>query len=273
MMRHLERRFFSPEHALWRLLTGPAPTAVVVLVALLGPGQGNVVADTNRWNTLSSPTFTQALLRMECPFQTPCHESAFAIGADSEVFCPGNVDDPVPMICAAEARGKLGWEMRGFAGAYPSDGPCGTPGGTQAEFHGFRNSPENFGVSGVVSHDMLPASVELAVLRFSGDPTIFDGVEATTVTDLVTMGLIAESDILFLLTFDNWGDEFVEDVDVTGLADEEILLYSIGIGPIPEYDVPATTTTGTVTLTLTMVGLGVWWLMRGRREHPTHRAP
>jgi hypothetical protein len=72
----------------------------------------------------------------------------------------------------------------------------------------------------------------VSVLRYTGAPGGFDGVEAESPTDLVDLGLIVPGDILFTTTVQSGPFEF--DVDVTGIPDSEIVVFSTGSGPVPE---------------------------------------
>jgi hypothetical protein len=227
--------------------------ALVGVIALAGLGPGVAHADVNRWNAMTSPGFTQVFVRVDVTGQPPCQQEDFVVSGDSHAECIGEGVAAYHTF----ANVDLGWQLpNAFAGHFPLP-PNDLMVGALVQLSGERTSPTLFVVSGSVYEGGYPlvATTEVAVFRFSGDATIFDGVEAAGVADLVSLGLIEAGDVLAVEQFTGMTDIDIE-VDVTDLGDQEIILFATSSGPIPPHDVPATTFAGVVVLVLVMLGMG-----------------
>jgi len=230
--------------------------ATAVFLVLLGASWSGAQAQVNRWNGLTSSTFTQTHVQIDVPAQPPCEEDDFAIMGDSDAECldpPGQASPSYGSFVHAE----LDWGLSGFAGFLPPP-PADVAEGFYLSLLGDRTTADTFAVEGDFGSGVLPplGTAGVAVFRYSGDPTVFDGLEALSIYCLVNYGLIAPEDILYEATYEGDGD-FAFEVDVTGLDDDEIVIFAAGTGPIPEeQDVPATSLTGLVALVCVMVGLG-----------------
>jgi MYXO-CTERM domain-containing protein len=99
-----------------------------------------------------------------------------------------------------------------------------------------RVSPQLLDLQGLIdsgvydpSAELDPGPVEVSVFRFSGDPTVFEGVDVVGVDELVALGLIQADDVLFseVLMY-TAGDSVPFDfsVDVTGVPDDEIVVFA-----------------------------------------------
>ncbi len=85
-------------------------------------------------------------------------------------------------------------------------------------------------------------STEIALFQYTGDPEWFHGLVPETVYDLVTAGLISESDILFVHTefpdlrppVPPFTTPFSFDVPVGAISDDQIYLFSTVQTPLPE---------------------------------------
>jgi hypothetical protein len=237
---------------------------LAIFVILIGLSHGDAVAEINRWNGFNSTAFTQGFVRQHCPAQDPCQDDAFGLdGSPSHAGCPvpaGEADNTVPP-CATSASAYLDvfLHLGGFAGHFPQ--PRGDLVGTRANLQAERVDADLFTVAGQVSTiGPDPGTVEVAVFQYSGDPNVFDGLEIDHVQELVDLGIISSDDILAVETFVGEGTVDMQ-VQVTGLSDDEIVLFAAGDGRIPPA-VPATTAIGTALLLLTMLVLGTWALRR-----------
>jgi hypothetical protein len=212
-------------------LTTVSRLTIVVLAVLLGSSVGSADSVTPRWNGVTSTTFTQVFVRAECPGQSTCLADDFGILEDSWAEC-WDFDNPTLDHCFASAWSDIGWTIDGRAGYFPTAGDTDWP--TIVYASGQRVSPDLFTVNGnVITLDYNMSPQEVAVIRFEGDPMVFDGVEATGVADLVSLGLIETNDVLAVVTLDVYGN-FQLDADVTGIPDDEILIFVAGDGPVPE---------------------------------------
>ena len=249
-----------------RPFSRPPLIAVVLLLVLFGWAHGSAVADTNHCNGLTSSTFTQAFVRVDVATQPPpCQDDDFAVLGDSYALCI-NEDYDEPSAYHTFADADLGWELRDVAGHFPLP-PNDLEVGVLLDVQGQRVSPALFVVDVSIYEGGWPpvSTTEVAVFRFSGDPNVFDGVEAMGVQDLVDLGLIASADVLAVASHTAEHDlDFEMDVDVTGLADEEIVIFGAAAGPIPPGpDVPATAPIAVIGLVLALCGIGSWAVWRG----------
>ena len=87
------------------------------------------------------------------------------------------------------------------------------------------------------------------------------------------LGLIDGGDVLAVSSHTAVHNvDFEMDVDVTGLADEEIVIFAAASGPIPSAgDVPATAPIGVLILVLTLSGLGSWAVRHSARQGRSSR--
>ena len=106
-----------------------------------------------------------------------------------------------------------------------------------------------------------PGKVEVAVFQYFGDPTVFDGLEVDSIQEVVDLGIIDSNDILAVELFLGLYDEVDMQVQVTGLSDDQIVVFAAGDGRAPPA-VPATTAVGTAVLALATLVVGTWALRR-----------
>jgi hypothetical protein len=211
--------------------TAVSRLTIVMLAVLLGSSVVNADSGASRWNGVTSTTFTQVFVRTDCSGQSPCQEDDFGILENSSAQCWGSgglVLDP----CEASAWSGIGWDLDGRGGFFPTAGD--TDWSNIVHASGQRVSPDLFTVNcHVSSPDIDVSPQEVAVIRFAGDPMDFDGVEAAGVADLVILGLIGTDDVLAVETYTSNGN-FELDADVTGIPDDEILIFVAGDGQVPE---------------------------------------
>lgn len=259
------------------------PAAVIAVALLTSTVVGAQTAQFNRWNGLTSSAFTQGRVQVNAPYQPPCDEDDFAVMGDINVHCV-NYDSDTCLGYSTHVNAAFDsvldvWRLNGLAGYLPP------PGGDTEEaallgLIGRRMTVSTFAVEGYFYVFATPpiGAAEVAVIRYSGDPTAFDGVAAGSVHDLVDLGLIAPGDILYEVGFDAYA-EFQFEVDVTGLDDDEIVIFGTVAGPIPPcQDVPATTGVAAMLLLLILLGSSAYYLWGGRRPNrdqcvPPGRAP
>jgi hypothetical protein len=114
-------------------------------------------------------------------------------------------------------------------------------------------------------------SAEAAVIRYSGDPAAFEGFFPKSVHDLVAAGLIDETDILFLKDdfpgFAGGSVQFSATVDVRGIQNRDIYVFSTLQVPAPEPSGAAMLLVGAMTLH------GLRKMQRRGTPHATTRAP
>ena len=237
---------------------------VAVFLILIGASHGDVVAEVNRWNGFNSTAFAQGFVRTACPGQVPCQNDDFNLGGHSTAGCPVPARDEAtfPLSCVVHAAANLipVQNLNGLAGHFPPPGGDVIV-GTFADFNGVRVDDDLFTVTGQVSTvGLSPGTVEVAVFQYFGDPTVFDGLEVDHVQELVDLGIISSDDILAVETIVGDGTLYMQ-VQVTGLSDDDIVMFAAGDGRIPPF-VPATTAVGTAVLLLTMLVLGTWVLRR-----------
>ena len=187
--------------------------------------------ETTHWNFVSGIDFSQAFVRTECPGQIPCQDDELVVGGSASPDCFPSPAETVPRGCFAQAGAQTGWTGDGFAGYNPLAGDTGVV--DFMNVSGERISAALFRVSGFAdSAGGVGDAAGISVLRYTGAPAGFDGVEAETPIDLINLGLIGPGDILFSTTVS--GGPFEFDVDVTSIPDNEILVFSTGSGPVPE---------------------------------------
>ena len=237
------------------------PVLVALFMILISVSHGDAVAEVNHWNGLASAGFTQGFVRTDCPGQTPCQSDAFD-EHDIAVHCPFGIPQ-LPFTCTVQTTGIIGWRLNGLAGHLPGPGGDAVV-ATIAFLSGERIDADLFVVDGQVSGSGASMGiVEVAVFRYSGDPTVFIGLEAESIQDVVDLGIISSDDVLAVDTFVR-DDPIDMQVQVTGLSDDEIVVFAAGDGRIPPL-VPATNTVGAVLLLLAMLAAGTGVILIRRR--------
>lgn len=170
-------------------------------------------------------------------------------------------DPPIPAPCASISIAEVGWQRAdGFGGHAPCPGDVFT--GTDAQAQGTRLSATSFEIEAEADQTgVTDKTVEFSLFRFQGDPSQFDGLDLFRVADVVDLGLISASDVLFVTEVTGFGS-VLETVDITGIPDEELVLFAAGEGPFPSETgcdttpVPAQSTIGSAVLIGLLVLLG-----------------
>jgi len=122
--------------------------------------------------------------------------------------------------------------------------------------------------------EYFPSEAEVAVIRFVGAPDVFYGIDVRSVSELVDLGIIEASDVLWVKNdFPiGFGDTFNTQVDTAGIPPDEIAIFIAGEGSgnpnchEPEqcepWAVPAASVYGALVLTVVLGILGAF----ARRE-------
>lgn len=236
-----------------------------VVLQLAGVAAG--AAEINRWSGLSSPTFTQGFARSACLNQPPCQEDELTLGGNTFVDCSAAPSDPYS--CTEFVSSLRPWSVGGFAGHLPGPPPADLLVGATVSVEGELDSPTTLLVRVTSGASFSPPQNGSAgVFRFAGDPSVFDGVEAISVGGLVSLGLIAADDVLLDVTFEvsePSSTEAVHFLDITGIPQDEIVVFAAGNGPSPTSSVPATGTMATGALAAALMAIAAWILVRRRR--------
>jgi len=184
---------------------------------------------------ITSPSVASCFVAHDCA--EPCHLTESGLGCS--LFCP-----PGSELCLVNAIGVTlpedpTWNSAGQIGVYAGD----TQAAVTVELSGERSAPGTFTLNLWVFSFYAPAPVQVdaALFRFSGDPGVFDGIEVSSLDELIGLGLVDPGDVLWsemLLVADD--GEFSRDftVDVTGIPDEQIVLFSSSTSDLP-LEVPA----------------------------------
>jgi hypothetical protein len=234
-------------------------TRIAVLVLLL-LSTGTVARA--EWNSASSTTFTLCSVAATCLGAPLCSGSTLGIGEGCYEIC----GDSVPGTeCGATSHtwSEIGWYTTGggFAGNGGTYDDLLPPTNSDLTVSGNRLSDELFVVD--VLHQTSGEGffrAEVSLVRFDGDPLAFSGLHVTGVDQLVTLGLIGENDILFFAEAADFTTPSQFEVDVTGLPDEELVLFVIEEGiSIPT---PATSLWGHVTILALLLAAGASILAR-----------
>jgi hypothetical protein len=233
--------------------------ALFVVVASVSAGESE-----QRWNSLSSPAFTQCLARTDCVEEPPCSESVVALLDDCSARC-GSPGAGGRDHCWTDTVSSTTWTTTGFS----SVGICpGWDTNVVSRLHvtGERLDEATFHLRAQADF-FLNEQVEVAVFRFDGDPLVFDELEFSTAIDLVLLGIIQPDDILFqgTLAFPGGPDELEENIDVTGIPDSEIVILASGTEPdfsCSSIPVPASSPVGMALVALLVAGTGGWVLRR-----------
>jgi hypothetical protein len=241
-------------------------TLLAVFLVPIGPSQADPAAAPTRWNGFTSLAFTQGFVRTSCPYEEPCQNDAFELNGDLNVHCPGFPGRPSLFgMCAADVAANAldEWMLYGFAGRYPTGGEV--PSGTAVLAIAERVDADLFVVTGSASSvNAAPGRAQVAVFRYFGDPTVFDGLEVESIEDVVDLGIIAADDVLAEQTIVEIYGEIELQVQVTGLADDEIVVFATGEGFPIAVPVPATSAAGAAAVLLILLGLGTWTVLRRR---------
>ncbi len=216
---------------------------------------------------------------LACPPLPNCQSNDFNLIGFCFADCFAGEGIP---FCVGTAQGNAtqdSWHASGLFAAFIQ--PGGDTPDIQFDFQatGTRLSPEQLDLSGSVTLHIGfeipfdPGQVEVSAFRFSGDPTVFDGVQVPSVFALVAQGLIEPEDVLFSQELElpvPPGENTVPfnfTVDVSGVPSEEIVVFASHSGSsIP---VPAVTGWGLVLLGIGMLLAATWMLRRRVRVFVT----
>ena len=188
-----------------------------------------------------------------------CVDAEYVPGGDCSGRCtvPGNY---------GQVSGRLPWEINGEGEMIEDDVGYWT----YAIIHGDRASDTVFVISGACAYadPEFAGPPEVAVFRFEGDPSVFEGTSAVRVSEFVSLGLIDASDILYVNDCASAGQYDVE-LDVTGIPDDELVVFAgaqVSPGNLPTSPVPAVSVIGSAILALLMFGAGVTALRTRSRQ-------
>jgi len=250
---------------------GGAGVLVTLLVFLVYP------ALAGSRTSFSSATFSRNTVVVDCLPIGSCEDSQLEFTNAGSAGC--SVGSGQPPNCSGgigTENGVDSWWIISqlFFWGPPYMAPAGAA-STGMTVEGIRVSPEVLELNGVIdagawdpSVELEPGPVELSVFRFAGDPNVFDGVEVTSVTELVTLGLIQADDILFqeVHTYEVEDDlyYFGGSVDVTDLPSDEIVVF------VAESDVsftssaviPTSSLWGVALLVVLVLSVATWRLRR-----------
>ena len=220
--------------------------------------------------------FASCGTQIGCATLPPCEASDFHLSGSCDASCQTGGSVPFCFGSGTANVTQDSWQTGGFFVAFLA--PGGDTPDVQASFGvtGTRPTPEQLDLNGEVflhigfEIPFEPEPVEISVFRFSGDPTVFDGVQVPSVFSLVALGLIDADDILFseaLPIPSPLGFEpFSFTVDVSGVPSEEIVVFgsqSGSVTEVPDGDVPALSEWGFVLLVLAIL-LAARWMLRRR---------
>jgi len=236
----------------------PALVPILLIVALATAGATESRAE---WNGLATPEYTYCYVKDVCTgfcedwelaLQADCSKECDVIGENPSIPCGTGGTTTVSASRDWSVTGKdLGSGSDLFYIELSADGE--------------RIDSDTFRVQGTRSQ-LGAAASEVAVFRFAGDPAVFDGLPRISVSELVEMDIIADDDIL--LAESDVGNPFLFDVDVAGLANEQIVLM-VTAEAISASDVPATGPLGVAGLALIALSLSTVALLRRRRGSTT----
>jgi len=215
-----------------------APWILAVLLLLVTPAWGS-------FSVLSSDDFSYCYIRAENDPGQTCLDSEFVSGGPCAASC--GVD-----WSSGDVTGVVPWEVLAETSVQGGDALSGTSVDAVAE----RVSSEMLTLSGLC--DSTSSAPEIALFRYGGDPSVFDGTAAVSVTEFVDMGLITAQDVLVAHDCLTGDPTFSIDVDVSGIPDSDLILFAgsdepAGFSPPV---VPALSLTGTVVAALLLLGLG-----------------
>jgi hypothetical protein len=237
-------------------------STALVLVLFAAPVAANNVS---HWDGLAALEFSQCYVHTTLGNAAPCQDDLLVVGDGCSLLCASAIPGEPPFGAGGYTShstidNQLGWRFAGLSGYSSGDLGAGTSATVEAE----RISAEALMLTGTIetfSYQPVPTPVELAVFRFDGDPTIFDGMEIRSVHDLVADGIILGSDILFVHVYHGDHGPVAEEIEVVGVPDEEIVLFGAAKGFIP---IPAVSSWGAVLLAALFLGLAAWVLARRR---------
>jgi hypothetical protein len=233
----------------------PTLIPICLAIALLPVGTMQSRAD---WSGLASPGFSY------CYCLDPCtdflEQWLLAPGDDCELICEAIGENP-GYPCGVGGIGTVNaytdWKIIGEDRSYGIE-----PFRVELQAMGQRTGIGTFLVEGTKSIHGV-GTVEVAVFRFAGDPSVFDGLGPSSVLDLVDWGVIALDDVLLVKQTSEIGDSFSFEVDVAGVADEEIVMMTTGDG-ITGMPVPAADPRAVAVLVLLVLTLGTLAVLKRR---------
>jgi hypothetical protein len=216
----------------------PVRLILPVLLLLVTPAWAN-------FSVISSDGFSYCYFLAENNSGQSCVDSEFAPGGSCAAGC--GVD-----WSSGEVSGVVPWEVQAETNVQGGDALAGTDIGVVA----VRVSSDMLTLSGLC--DSTSSAPEIALFRYAGDPSVFDGTAAVSVLEFVDMGLIAAQDVLVTYDCFTGGPNLNIDVDVSGIPDNELVLFAgsdepAGFSPPV---VPAVSLMGAAVLALLVLGLG-----------------
>jgi hypothetical protein len=228
--------------------------ASVLAIAGLVLSTGIARAEGPRGHAFSAWDFGQARAETSCPQQESCFETAFQDLGDLTAWAScynQNLDAP---RCVADFRGGQFFALDYGTGFIPvgCTGDC-FPGYTAISVQGTKDG-NVFMLDGsaIVT---LGGRMELAVLKYTGNPTALAGVVVNGVQELVSQGIVRPDEILYSASFEQPGQTPIsERINVTGIGVGAIVIYGYGEGPPPPGDeVPAASPVGLTVLVLLLL--------------------
>jgi hypothetical protein len=209
-----------------------------------------IAADETHWNALSARGYSQCLSRMQCCAGPECVETELIIGDSCGVSCSSSgctssivalVDPPNYDFVVAGGTGFTGGGCK-FCPAAEGlvRGRILTPGTLTLTYR-----------QTVSAYGGPPPRLHVGVFHYHGDPRALDGLDADTVSDLVTLGLIGPEDILYSASPIGEFGVIEVTIDIAGIPESEIVVFGAGRGivadPCPS-EVPATGPWGALVL-------------------------
>ncbi len=212
------------------------------------------------WSAWGSGTLGYCWVAADCiaaGSTTPCDRRCFGLGT-CERFCSDAVS-----ACFANAFASGGpfWSVTGHGRAVGGgDYKIANPRTVDTDSSsisatGERTSATTFRVHGT-SYSQGSGFRELAVLRFTGDPSVFNEAAVSSVDDMIARGFISSGDVLLRKGYGEIPSSFdFTGINVAGLSDDQILVWAAGHGVTP--------TTVTATSKKVVLALGVVVLVVG----------
>ena len=226
----------------------PIRLALLMLLLLASPAWAD-------FSAFSSEDFTYCYFNGENHDGESCVEAEFVPGGDCSGRCtvPGNY---------GQVSGRLPWKINGEGEMI--EGNVGF--WTYAIIHGDRISEAIFLASGACAYADADYAgpPEVAVFRFDGDPSIFEGTSVVSVSELLDLGLIDAGDLLYVNGCES-GGQFDVELDVTGIPDSELVVFAgapVAPGSLQDSPVPAVSTVATALLALLLLATGAAILRR-----------
>jgi hypothetical protein len=221
----------------------------------------------------ASLDFASCAMDLACPPLPDCEASDFNLFGFCSASCI--VGDGIPFCSGFSAANATqdAWQLDALFAAFIF--PGGDTPDVQASFSvtGTRPAPDQLDLNGSVALyigfeiPFEPGEIEVSVFRFSGDPTVFEGIQVSSVFALVALGLIDAEDVLLseVLAFPGPADNSVPfsfTVDVSGVPSDEIVVFGSHSGSV--IDVPVLSEWGVVLLALAILLAATWMLRRSQ---------